>query len=224
MKRFLLLVLVFILPFSGCSRYKEFDRINRAQSMTIMNLNDEINTLNAELDALMASRNKLDKAKALLEKKLQEELNKGELTVNMEDKGLVVTVLSNVLFDSGKAELKESSIKTLTKVGKILLNDVPDQMILIEGHTDSDPIKHSPYRSNWELSTARAIEVLHFFVDKIGVDPERVVVCGYGEYHPVASNETEEGKAKNRRVEIVISPNKIVRTTFSGEQDEVSEF
>ena len=126
----------------------------------------------------------------------------------MEDRGLVVTVLDQILFDPGKTTLKSKAKETLSKVADILKKNVQDNIVYVEGHTDSDPIKHSGFKSNWELSTTRATEVVHFFVDEQKVTPERLVACGYGEYHPVASNKTAAGKVQNRRVEIVISPRK----------------
>jgi chemotaxis protein MotB len=163
-----------------------------------------------ELDQLLRSREDLTKAKEELEKKLKGELESGDLSLSMQDRGLVVTVLDRVLFDSGKAELKETSEQTLNKVGDILGGKVGKHMVYVEGHTDNVPIRVSGWRSNWELSTARATEVIHFFVDQQGLDPRRLAATGYGEFHPVSGNESAEGRLKNRRVEIVISPKKMV--------------
>jgi chemotaxis protein MotB len=99
----------------------------------------------------------------------------------------------------------------------VLLKEVADRDIGIEGHTDNQPIKYSGWKSNWELSMARATSVLHYLVDKKGLAPQRVAATGYGEYRPVATNDTEEGRRLNRRVEIVILPKKIARTEASFE-------
>lgn len=197
------------LSLAGCSKNKDLERVNSEQASTIKGLNHEIKRLNEELDQLLRSREDLQKAKEDLEKKLKDELASGNLSLSMQDRGLVVTVLDRVLFDSGKAELKESSKMTLKKVGEILDQKVGKNMIYVEGHTDNIPIRLSAWRSNWELSTARATEVIHFFVDQEGLDPRRLAATGYGEFHPVAENESAEGRLKNRRVEIVISPKKI---------------
>ncbi|TBR17796.1 hypothetical protein EPO66_02065, partial [bacterium] len=82
----------------------------------------------------------------------------------------------------------------------------PDLKVGIEGYTDNEPIKHSKWRSNWELSTSRALSVLHYLIEDKGILPERLSAIGYGEYHPVASNDTKESRKLNRRVEIVIMP------------------
>jgi len=196
---------------TGCARQKELDRINRQQSVTIMNLNDEVNRLNSEMDDLMRSRTALESTKTVLEQRLKNELAKGDLQVEMNEKGLVVTVLSNILFDSGKTNLKSTSIQTLHKVGQVVKTQVPDNMILIEGHTDTDPIRHSSFNSNWDLSAQRAVEVVHYFTNEISIDPNRLVASGYGEFKPVAPNTTASGKSKNRRVEIIISHKKMIR-------------
>ena len=81
-------------------------------------------------------------------------------------------------------------------------------MIYIEGHTDDEPIRLSAWRSNWELSTARALEVLHYFIDAGNLNPKRLAATGYGEFHPVGDNSSPEGRSANRRVEIVVSPKK----------------
>ena len=98
---------------------------------------------------------------------------------------------------------------TLQKVTEILNRDVVGSPIAIEGHTDNDPIKHSGWRSNWELSAARALAVLHNFTDQGQVDPKRVSALAYGEFHPLLSNDTPPGRQQNRRVEIVILPAKL---------------
>jgi chemotaxis protein MotB len=205
------IMLVLLVGMTGCARQKELDRVNRQQSVTIMNLNDEVQRLNDELDMLMRSRSSLESTKSMLEQRLKEELAKGDLQVEMQDKGLVVTVLNNILFDSGKTQLKTSAIQTLHKVGQVLQTEVPDHLVLIEGHTDTDPIKYSNYKSNWDLSAQRAVEVVHYFVNEMGLNPKRLVASGYGEYQPVAPNTTVAGKSANRRVEIIISPKKLIR-------------
>ena len=118
----------------------------------------------------------------------------------------MITVVGDVLFDSGKAKVKSEGYAILDKVSAVLKEDVPQLNIGIEGHTDNVPIQYSSWKSNWELSTARALSVLHYLVDKDGISPERVSAIGYGEYSPVASNDTREDRKLNRRVEIVILP------------------
>jgi len=195
--------------FSGCSRQKDLEALNREQARVIADLRAEEGRLQSELDQLKESKGELEKVKSELERKLKDELAGGDLSVALSERGLVVTVLDSILFDSGKSELKVSAKSTLGKVGSVLTSKVPDHLIYVEGHTDNIPIRHSGWRSNWELSTARATEVIHYFIDSQALQPDHLIATGYGEYHPVDSNETAAGRSKNRRVEIVISPKKL---------------
>jgi len=151
----------------------------------------------------------LENTKSILEKQLAKEIKKKKLKISMGRKGLVVTLLAEILFDPGKAQLKKESLYILDKVAKVLKDKIPfSYRISIEGHTDNQPIKYSKWKSNWELSCHRALSVLHY-LEKKGITPSQLSATGFGPYHPVASNETEEGRALNRRVEIVIIPTTI---------------
>ncbi len=147
----------------------------------------------------------LENAKRELERKLKDQIANDQVSVRMDDKGLVIVLSNSILFDSGKDVLKKQAYPVLNNVTSVIKKEVPDQSIGVEGHTDNVPIKHSGWKSNWELSTARATTVLHYMEDK-GIAPNRLAATGYGEYHPIAPNSTKEGQAKNRRVEIVILP------------------
>lgn len=172
--------------------------------------NEELSARNAEL--MESSREKisgLEKAKNELTESLNKELSEYKAKLQMTERGLVITFMAEIFFDSGKVWIREGAKPVLRKVARVLNNDVPDALVAIEGHTDNVPIKYSGWRSNWELSTGRALSVLHYFVDECGVSSPRLSVNGYGEYRPVASNGTAEGRRQNRRVEIVILPSKI---------------
>lgn len=156
------------------------------------------------IEQLSQRLTELQDTKEELEGQLQEEISRGDVSLKMHEKGLVLTVVDRVLFDSGKAEVRPDGKKVLGKVGDVL--GKIDENIIIEGHTDNVPIKYSSWESNWELSSHRALSVLHYFVDDINLNPERFSAVGYGPYRPVASNATAEGQQKNRRVEIVVVP------------------
>jgi len=166
----------------------------------------KIEDLSAEVERLKLLRSQdqreLEAAKAELEKKLRGEAG---VSVGMDERGVVVTFISEVLFDSGKAKIRPEADEVLDKVTKVLNDKVADKNIAIEGHTDNEPIKKSGWKSNWELSTSRATSVLHYLEGK-GTAPKRMQATGFGEYRPVDSNDTEEGRQKNRRVEIIILP------------------
>ena len=184
-----LLTGTFILTSSGCTVIFQKGRRNDAEQIT---------KLQGDID-------ELQKAKEDLENRLKGEIADKEVTVERLQKGLVITFVSEVLFDSGKAELKNDSLAKLDKIVSVLSNTVPDLDVGIEGHTDNVPIKHSSWKSNWELSSHRALSVLHYLTEQ-KVDPKRLAAIGYGEYRPVTENDSKEGRQKNRRVEIVILP------------------
>lgn len=139
--------------------------------------------------------------------KLEEEIQRGEVKISELKGKLTVNVVDKILFDSGKATLKPAGIKVLQQIGDILKSAV-DKNIQVEGHTDNVPIRGTlaeKYPTNWELSTARATTVLHFLQDKAAIPGERLSAVGYGEYHPIATNATADGRAKNRRIQIVLA-------------------
>lgn len=148
----------------------------------------------------------LVEAQRRLAKSLQKELGDAQAQLAMTERGLVLTFLDEVFFDSGKSVVKPEAYGVLEKVATVLKNTVPHSSVAVEGHTDNEPIKVSNWRSNWELSSARALAVVHHFIDKEGLTPDRVRAVGFGEYHPVASNDAPEGRRQNRRVEVVILP------------------
>jgi len=172
---------------------------------------EKIESLNEQLKRLKMTEEqffKLQEAYTALDRSLGKEIAEKQVTLGMEQKGLVITFVDSVLFDSGKAKLRKQAHRAMDKVAKVCRRIVADREIGIEGHTDNQPIKRSGWKSNWELSTARATSVLHYLVQK-GVSPERLSATGFGKYRPVATNRTVEGREKNRRVEIVIVPEKI---------------
>jgi chemotaxis protein MotB len=183
---------------------------HRSDVEKIGSLGNEIDSLNAKLSQLQEQKetelSELEKAKLLLEDKLKQEIDDKSVRLEMAQKGLSIILLTEVLFDSGKSDIKPEAFPSLDKIASVLKENVEDRNIGIEGHTDNEPIKHSKWRSNWELSTSRATSVLHYLVDTGGINPKRVAAIGYGEYRPVGSNDTDSGKRQNRRVEIVILP------------------
>lgn len=121
--------------------------------------------------------------------------------VKIDKEGIKVIFRSPVIFDLGKDELKPEIISVLSAVAKVI-KDMPNEVV-VEGHTDDRPIISGEFRSNWELSTARAFSVVRYFIEQ-GVDPKRLSAIGYGEYRPLYPNDTDEHRAYNRRIEIDI--------------------
>lgn len=167
---------------------------------------EQLNQLKQEYTKLQDEMSELERAKAELEDRLRREIADKDAMVQMGDRGLVITFVSEVLFDSGKAKLREEAFEKLDKVAQVLQTTVRDLNIGVDGHTDNVPIKHSGWQSNWELSSARALSVLHYFADEHGLDSQRLSATAFGEFHPVVDNDTPEGRQQNRRVEIVILP------------------
>ena len=148
----------------------------------------------------------MERAKKELEDQLRKEIADKEVKVEMLEKGLVITFVAEVLFDSGKADLREESFEGLNKVANVIQTTVKGYNIGVEGHTDNVPITYSKWADNWELSSERALSVLRYLINKEGVAPERLSATGYGEFKSVDTNDTPEGRQKNRRVEVVILP------------------
>ena len=186
----LILILVMSLAVSGCTVI--FQKGRRSDFEKISKLKSELS--------------ELEKAKSELEDRLKNEIADKQVKVEMMGKGLVITFVAEVLFDSGKSDLRKDSFEKLDKVASVLTTTVSNLNVGVEGHTDNVPIQKSGWKSNWELSTARALSVLHYLKDQQQIQPNRLSATGYGEYQPVDTNDTKDGRQKNRRVEIVILP------------------
>jgi chemotaxis protein MotB len=185
----------------------------------------KIGALTSEVDRLQKLREQekqeLQEAMELLEKRLKKEIGDKEVRLEMAERGLVITFVAEVLFDSGKAVVKKEAYPILDKVAKVIREKVYDREVGVEGHTDNVPIKYSGWKSNWELSTARATSVLHYLVEQGKLNPKLLSAIGYGEYRPIASNDSAEDRQKNRRVEVVIIP-KIFKERETGNKGVVA--
>ncbi len=145
----------------------------------------------------------------------------GQLRVRVVRGNMVVELPENVLFDSGHAELRDAGQEALGRVAEVLAA-VPNRNFLVAGHTDDIPVgRHSRYDSNWELSAARGVAVVRFLAEH-GMPPERLAAAGYADTQPVASNSTEEGRAQNRRIEIIVLPNLDELPDLSSLENELS--
>ena len=192
----------------------------KAQDANLVSKQQDLNALRQEnarlqalVDELSTSKKKLEAAKADLEKKsaeysqlatsLQTEIESGRVELSELKGKLTVKMKDKILFASGSATVGKDGLAALAKVAEAL-RGVQGKVIRVEGHTDNVPTGGAPWASNWELSTARALAVVRALQDK-GVDPTRLAAAGYGEYQPIAENETPEGRSQNRRIEIVLA-------------------
>lgn len=179
---------------------------------TISRQSTELGQLQQQLDAEKAVRTaqvaEMEATYGQLLDNLRTEVERGEVTLSALQGRLTVSLAESLVFDSGNAELKNSGTGVLRKVGKVLAQ-LSDKEIRIEGHTDNVPIspKLQPiYPSNWELSAARATNVLQFLHTAVGIPGERLIACGFGEFRPLADNATAAGRTQNRRIQIVLVP------------------
>ncbi len=207
---------------TDASRAKDLEQRLSQRDIELGKLTQGGETLAAEKERLAAEKERLEKERAAkqaeidrltktqqeLTKSLQAEIERGDITIKQVRDRLTINMVEKVLFNSGQAQVKPAGLKVLTQVSDVLKN-VTDKQIRIEGHTDNVPIGvklQEKFPTNWELSTARATNVVRFFIDRGGVNRERLEAVGFADTRPVASNDTEAGRTDNRRIEIVLYP------------------
>ena len=177
-------------------------------NISIEKLVDQINESNQYIRHLVEVKSKSDSLNMVLTNNLTRSLSNEELKeVDVQVlKGVVyISLADNMLYKSGSYEINSRAAQTLSKIAKII-KDYKDYDVLIEGNTDNVPIKKTNIRNNWDLSTLRASSVVQALQNDYGVDPKRLTAGGRGEYNPIASNDTEIGKQRNRRTQIIITP------------------
>ncbi len=177
-------------------------------NISIEKLVDQINESNQYIRHLVEVKTKSDSLNMVLTNNLTRSLSKEELKeVDVQVlKGVVyISLADNMLYKSGSYEINSRASETLSKIAKII-KDYKDYDVLIEGNTDNVPIKRENIRNNWDLSTLRASSVVQALQNDYGVDPKRLTAGGRGEYNPIADNNTELGKQRNRRTQIIITP------------------
>lgn len=187
----------------------------KAAGQGLDQLSSEKGTLAAQLTETRKQLEELKKQQAAAEarvaqfqdliKRFQKLADAGKLKVVLRQGRMLIELPTDVLFDSGKAEINPAGKQTVQEVGKVLAT-MPDRSFQVAGHTDNVKISTARFASNWELSTARGVEVLKVLVGA-KVKPENLSAAGYGEFDPVSGNDTTENKQKNRRIEITLVPN-----------------
>ncbi|WP_022794275.1 flagellar motor protein MotB [Marinococcus halotolerans] len=129
----------------------------------------------------------------------------GQFTTRLSDDGLLLSIKDNILFNVGEAEIRKEALETAEDMSELLVLN-PPRNIIISGHTDDTPIANADFSTNWELSVMRAVHFMEIVLENPDLDPRDFSAKGFGEFEPVASNDTEEGRAQNRRVEVLILP------------------
>ena len=224
----------------AATTYYFFDSNLKAQNKleTLQNSNDDLNfivnnlekqkyAISEELEEKVASISK-EKEEEIAKLKgtydelvndMKEEIEQGQIKITQLADRLSVSMVDKILFPSGEVEITSDGLKVLQRIGNVLKN-TQDKIIRIEGHTDNVPIHRrlkKKFPTNWELSTARATNVLRFLQEKTGIEAERLHAVGLAEYHPVASNETVAGRSQNRRIEIALLPDVSDKTVKTAE-------
>ena len=197
---------------------REHERLQQEQSQLSASLEEERKRLKAEaeekarLEQERAAKEdeirRLTKTQEELSQSLKDEIAKGNIKIQQVRDRLTINMVDRVLFDSGRAEIKPAGLKVLKQVGDVL-NKITDKQIRIEGHTDNVPIStklQDKFKTNWELSTTRATTVVRYLIDQGGVQPQSLSAVGYADTHPIESNDSEQGRSSNRRIEIVLYP------------------
>ena len=195
--------------FSGCAGQKKELELELAQERASI---QDLQAENEDLRVQLAQKDEVIAQEiAMLESSRQALMAALQGTgagVETSNNTLVVSLPSVLLFGPGQYTLKKKSKKHLAKIAKVLKSNFPNATIRVAGYTDNTPIKKlkKKFKSNWELSAARAGAVLHYFIDKGRIKPQNIYLAGFGAYHPVSSNSTAAGRKKNRRVAIVVLP------------------
>ena len=187
---------------------KSYDQSVNSGNVNISKLVDEINASNKYIKQLVEAKSKSDSLSVVLTNKLTRSLSKTELKdVDVQVlKGVVyISLNDNMLYKSGSYEISSAAGSTLSKIAKII-TDYDDYEVLVEGNTDDVPISKTNIRNNWDLSCLRASSVVQALQNEYGVDPSRLTAGGRGEYNPLEGNDTEAGRARNRRTQIIITP------------------
>jgi chemotaxis protein MotB len=183
-------------------------RIVTTESQVIA-LETDLEALKRQKQELLEAQLKTQQEAARAQKNLKDEMRSAlesrDVTISELQGNLTLNILDRILFDSGQAVIKPEGEEVLRQIGGVL-DQVPNRQIHVMGHTDNIPIHTPVYPSNWELSAARALAAVRFLVDGGGVDPKRIAAVAHGEFQPIASNATPEGRARNRRITIVVLP------------------
>jgi chemotaxis protein MotB len=180
------------------------------QSAELLVLSNKLDEANATVAKLSEENKNVVQTQQSLEDEMRKALESKEVTISELRGKLTVNILDRILFDSGEAELKPEGQRILEQIAGVLAQHTNRQVHVI-GHTDNVPIRQK-FASNWELSAARALAAVRFLQERAGVDPRRLGALGYGEFHPIAPNATAEGRARNRRIEVVILPLELAAT------------
>jgi chemotaxis protein MotB len=190
---------------SVAERFQTLSESNRFLLSDLERIREEAGALKEQMEQSTAAR-------LGMEQQFRADLESRDVTISELQGRLTVNILDRVLFDSGEARLKPDGAAVLSKVAA-LLERYPNRQVQVAGHTDTVPIRNRTadgFTDNWSLSVGRATAAVRYLVEKAGVDPHRVAAVGFGEHRPIAENTTPEGRARNRRIAVVVLPEEVV--------------
>jgi chemotaxis protein MotB len=215
------LVLVGFVMLSVLEKTREVDALRKELEEArrkVTNTEQERSALEAanteakeQIAALLAEKQAVEQKQSTLEQQMRAAIESKDVTISELQGKLTVNIVDRILFDSGEATVRGEGLEVLRQIAGILAK-FPQRQIHVTGHTDNVPITGNltrRYATNWELSAARALAAVRFLTEQATVDPKRLAAVGYGEFHPIADNATAEGRAKNRRIEIVVLPEEL---------------
>ena len=172
--------------------------MNEVRQFTVDSNRNSLDAIQSELKEIAEARAHARRLRAAL----KDEIERGSVSIRTDGLKIVVHIMENASFKSGLADVRPQFMPVLTKIAMLIDNN--SGKVTISGHTDNIPIHNDEFRSNWELSTSRAVSVTHVILQKAGIDPQRITVSGHADTKPLASNDTASGRAQNRRVDISI--------------------
>jgi chemotaxis protein MotB len=194
---------------AATTKIDEANKEKEALAAKATELESKASALTSTLEEKEAELARLTATYNSLEDKMKDEIKRGDVRLSQSEGRIQVDLVDKVLFDSAQAEVSPRGEEVLTRLGGIL-KGVEDRQIQISGHTDDSPITlpdiKAKFATNWELSTARAVNVVRFLSEKAQVKPGRLLAAGYGQYRPIGPNATPKGRAANRRIEILLLP------------------
>jgi chemotaxis protein MotB len=222
-KNMLSIVLSFVVTvtiLSGCVSTKKYQKLDSDHQALKKGYNETKRQLDEKGRLIAELQQKIEEQKAISEQEivavkktndelvanLKKEIATGKIQIEQIRGRLTMSIAEELFFESGKAEIKPEGQEVLKRIGNIL-KKIPEKNVRVEGHTDNVPIGpkiRERYPTNWELGATRAVNVVRFFQEGVGMDPLRLSAVSYGQYRPRATNRTEAGKAKNRRIEIIL--------------------
>lgn len=182
----------------------QFNRLKGNLRANDLYVSDEHSATETRVLSAAGVKRELEDVESQLEKALSAQISQHLVSLQMGPNGLVISLHEAGFFSSGSATPKESANDTLSRIAAALRETSYD--VRVEGHTDNIPIHTEQFHSNWELSAARATGIARLLLEMRGVPPERLSAAGFGEFHPIATNDTPEGRAENRRVDLVVYP------------------